>query len=254
MKKDAKISKMKKSTRPSRTFADPLTSRRRLAQRIYHQLKIAYPEAKCGLNFSNAYELLVATILSAQCTDQRVNLVLPSLFEVCPDLAALAQTPLSKIAQLIRSVGLYQNKAKNLKALAKTLAQQDFVIPRQMEELLKLPGVGRKTANVVLSNAWGIAEGIAVDTHVQRLAQIFGLSTQQDPRKIEQDLMQLFPSSQWGEISHLIITHGRQICQARRPICARCPFAKLKLAGCQKLQRPAKKNISRKTRNTRKNK
>ncbi|MBP5295732.1 MAG: endonuclease III, partial [Bacteriovoracaceae bacterium] len=212
----------------------PRTKPQILASKIYTILKQAYPHAKCGLNFSNEYELLVATILSAQCTDQRVNLVLPQLFSCCPDLATLAQTKLTKIQELIRSVGLYQNKAKNLKALAQTLAAQNFVIPRQLKELIKLPGVGRKTANVVLSNAWGLAEGIAVDTHVQRITQILGLSKHQDPLKIEQDLMRLFPPAQWGEISHLIITLGRQVCQARRPACARCPLATLRLAGCRK--------------------
>ena len=227
---------MKHPTSPSSSSSSNKTGQNKksqqLAAQIFTQLKKAYPHAKCGLNFSNAYELLVATILSAQCTDQRVNMVLPELFKYCPDLAHLAQTPLPKIQSLIRSVGLYQNKAKNLLALAQALAKQDFKIPRQMDKLIKLPGVGRKTANVVLSNAWGLAEGIAVDTHVQRIARILGLSRQQNAPKIEQDLMQLFPRSQWGEISHLIITHGRQVCTARKPNCPHCPLAKLKLPGC----------------------
>jgi len=213
-----------------------------LAQKIFQCLKQAYPHAKCGLNFSNPYELLVATILSAQCTDQRVNLVLPELFKHCPDLAALANTPLKTIEELIRSVGLYKNKAKNLQALAQALKGNDFIIPQKMKDLIKLPGVGRKTANVVLANAWGLAEGIAVDTHVQRLTQIFGLSKQCDASKIEQDLMKLFPPGQWREISHLIITHGRQICQARQQACHQCPLAKLNLAGCTKKKANAKKS------------
>jgi len=206
------------------------------AAEIYQILAATYPQAKCGLDFHNPYELLVATILSAQCTDQRVNLVLPALFARCPDLAALARTPLTQIQKLIRSVGLYQNKAKNLQALAKILAK-DGVIPQTMAALIKLPGVGRKTANVVLSNAWGIAEGIAVDTHVQRLAQILGLSAHADPLKIEQDLMRLYPANQWGQLSHLLITHGRQCCTARTPNCSACPLAVLRCKGCL-AQRP----------------
>jgi endonuclease-3 len=222
---------MKKST-SSRKKHFPSAQQVDHAKNVYQILAQTYPHAKCGLDFHNPYELLVATILSAQCTDQRVNLVLPSLFARCPDLAALAATPLPTIQKLIRSVGLYQNKAKNLKALAQTLAKNDFIIPQTMAELVKLPGVGRKTANVILSNAWNKAEGIAVDTHVQRLAQILDLSSHADPLKIEQDLMQLYPAAQWGMLSHLIITHGRQCCQARTQNCAQCPLAPLKSKGC----------------------
>ncbi len=189
------------------------------------RLEQTYPHARCSLDHHNAYELLVATILSAQCTDARVNMVTPALFERFPDPAALADADREDLENRIKSTGFFRNKAKSLIGMARALMDKyRGRVPSTMEELTKLPGVGRKTANVVLGNAFGQNEGIVVDTHVTRVAFRLGLTRETDPVKIEQDLIKIVPRDKWTEFSHLLIFHGRQICVARRPLCERCPL------------------------------
>jgi len=170
-------------------------------------------------------ELLVATILSAQCTDVRVNMVTPKLYARYPTAAALAAAPLRDIERIIQSTGFFRNKARNIQACCRKLvAEHGGEVPRTMEELVELPGVGRKTANVVLGTAFGIATGVVVDTHVMRLSRRLGLTTHKDPIKIERDLMEQLPKRQWIDFSHRLIHHGRRICAARKPLCEECPL------------------------------
>lgn len=199
---------------------------RRIA--IASELARAYPDAGCSLNYGNAFELLVATILSAQCTDERVNMVTPALFARCPTPRTMAAIPQEELEGLIRSTGFFRNKAKNLKGAANTLVV-DFsgVVPGTMDELLRLPGVARKTANVVLGNAFGLSEGFVVDTHVARLAGRMGLTRHEDPSKIEEDLMKAFRREDWTALGHRLIHHGRAVCSARKPACGACTLAKL---------------------------
>jgi len=198
------------------------------APEILTRLMAAYPDARCALEHRNAFELLCATILSAQCTDVRVNMVTPALFERYPTPAALARASQTDVQKIIKSTGFFRNKAKSLIGMAQALvADHGGGIPRSMEELRVLPGVGRKTANVILGNAYGINEGITVDTHVARLSRLLGLTRHEDPVKIEQDLMPLFPQDHWALLSHLLIFHGRQVCIARRPRCGDCVLADL---------------------------
>jgi endonuclease-3 len=198
------------------------------APEILSRLKELYPDARCALEYRNAYELLCATILSAQCTDVRVNLVTPTLFSRYPTPFELARADPGEVEEIIKSTGFFRNKTKSLIGMAQAVvADHNGEIPRTMEELRRLPGVGRKTANVVLGNAYNINEGVTVDTHVARLSGLLGLSAEQDPVKIEQDLMRLFPQEDWGLLSHLLIFHGRQVCIARRPRCAECVLARL---------------------------
>jgi endonuclease-3 len=193
------------------------------APEIYRRLAAEYPDAKCALDHRNPYELIVATILSAQCTDKRVNIVTPALFEKYPDAAALAIADPEALQEMIKSTGFFRNKTKSLLGMAHVVsATHGGVVPATMEELVKLPGVGRKTANVVLGNAFGRDEGVVVDTHVSRLSQRLALSRESEPVKIEQDLMALFPREQWTMLAHLLISHGREICDARKPLCERC--------------------------------
>jgi endonuclease-3 len=195
---------------------------------IIRRLKKAYPDAHCALDFRTPFELLTATILSAQCTDVRVNLTTPALFARYPTPAAMAHADQADVEELIRSTGFYRNKAKSLIGMAQAVvANHGGEIPRTMEELRVLPGVGRKTANVVLGNAYGINAGITVDTHVTRLSQLLGLTKEKTAEKIERDLMELVPKRDWTLVSHLLITHGRQVCIARRPQCGRCVLADL---------------------------
>ena len=190
---------------------------------ILQRLHQAYPNATCALTHRNAFELLVATILSAQCTDERVNKVTPALFERFPTPLAMAQGELSEIEDLVRSTGFFRNKAKNLQEGARRLVEHfDHEVPADMAELLTLPGVARKTANVVLGTIHGIADGVVVDTHVRRLSNRLGLTTHDNPEKIERDLMALLPRAEWIVFSHLLILHGRQICDARKPNCSLC--------------------------------
>lgn len=199
-----------------------------LAAQYYQRLTTAYPGVHCALHHRNAYELLVATILSAQCTDVRVNMVTPSLFAAYPSAADLADADQEELEELIRSTGFFRSKAKNLIGMARALVDlHDGTVPSSMEELTALPGVGRKTANVILGNAFGQNDGVVVDTHVARLSHRLGLVTGDDPVKIERALMKLFPRDQWTMLSHLLIEHGRRICDARKPRCAECFLADL---------------------------
>ena len=204
---------------------DALTGR---AAELYKALEKLYPDAHCALNHRNAFELLIATILSAQCTDERVNMVTPKLFAAYPDPRSLANAPLNQIEAIIKSTGFFRNKAKSIKG-ASTLIHEQFNdrVPDDMDQLLRLPGVARKTANVVLGNAYQINVGVVVDTHVSRLSQRLGLTRQSTPPKIELDLIKLYPSPSWTMLSHLLIFHGRQVCSARKPKCESCPVAGL---------------------------
>jgi len=182
-----------------------------------------YPQAHCELVFANPLQLLIATVLSAQCTDKRVNLVTESLFARYKTAVDFAQVGQEELEEAIRSTGFFRNKAKNIRALAATLVEcHGGQVPADMEALVTLPGVGRKTANVVLGNAFGLNEGVVVDTHVTRLAGRLGLTTETDPQKIEADLMDLVPREQWTNFSHWLIWHGRRRCTARNPDCAGC--------------------------------
>jgi endonuclease III len=194
-----------------------------IAPKALRRLKADYPEATCALGHESAFELLISTILSAQCTDERVNMVTPELFRRWPTAADLARAPIEQVEKVIQSTGFFRNKAKNIKGCCQVLAEKyDGVVPRAMEQLVELPGVGRKTANVVLGTAYGLATGVVVDTHVSRLSQRLGLTKHTDPTKIEQDLMQLVPKREWVNFAHEMIEHGRRICNARKPKCDEC--------------------------------
>jgi len=211
---------------PPRRAMGTLAERRARAATVLRRLRRRYPDATCALHHRDAYELLVATILSAQCTDARVNMVTPALFARYPDAAALAQAEPADLEALIRSTGFYRAKAKSLLGMARALvADHGGRVPGTMEALRVLPGVGRKTANVVLGNAFGINEGITVDTHVTRLSRLLGFTRHTDAEKIERDLMPLFPRKDWALLSHLLIWHGRATCIARRPQCGTCVLA-----------------------------
>lgn len=185
---------------------------------ILKRLKKEYPEPKTALKFSSPFELLVATVLSAQATDVLVNKVTEKLFKKYRTIKDYADVSLKEFQEDVRSINFYKNKAKNIQAAAKMIIEEfNGKVPKSMDELLKLPGVARKTANIILSNAYGINEGIAVDTHVKRLAQRLGLTKNEDPLKIEKDLMDITPQKEWGNLSHLLIFHGRKICQAKKP-------------------------------------
>ena len=218
----------RRPTRPARRRRENKTERARRAEAILARLDAAYPGARCALVHERPLELLVATILSAQCTDQRVNLVTPALFARCPTAADYAAIPAAELEELIRSTGFFRNKARSLRALGAALVERHGGrVPESMAELVALPGVGRKTANVVLGNAFGMNEGIVVDTHVARLARRLRLSSADDPVAIERDLVPLFPRARWAELAHLLIAHGRAVCKAPTPRCAACPLADL---------------------------
>lgn len=190
---------------------------------VYDRLIAHYPDAHCALDFKTPFQLLIATILSAQCTDKRVNMVTPSVFARYPTPEALAAARPEELEELIKSTGFFRNKAKSLIGMATGIAERHGgSVPSTLDALVKLPGVGRKTANVILGNAFNTNEGVVVDTHVTRLSQRLGLTTQSDAVKIEQDLMTLFPRDEWTMLSHLLIEHGRRICDARRPKCEEC--------------------------------
>jgi endonuclease-3 len=197
-------------------------------RKILAGLDKAYPAAQCELHHDNAFQLLVATILSAQCTDERVNKVTPGLFAEYPSPKHFAHADSAELEQDIRSTGFFRNKAKSIIGASRRI-EEEFGgrVPRTMDEMLTLPGVARKTANVVLGTAYGIASGVVVDTHVQRLAQRLDLTKQEDPKKIEQDLMKALPQDRWILFSHQIIWHGRRVCQARKPKCADCMLEKV---------------------------
>ncbi|ARV59110.1 endonuclease III [Nostocales cyanobacterium HT-58-2] len=202
------------------------SSKKQQALEILVRLKRLYPDATCSLNYSTPVQLLVATILSAQCTDERVNQVTPALFGKFPDAVSLANADLLELESLVRSTGFYRNKAKNIQAACRMIVNEfDGQVPKQMEQLLQLPGVARKTANVVLAHAYGINAGVTVDTHVKRLSQRLGLTEHTDPIRIERDLMRLLPQPDWENWSIRLIYHGRAICKARSPACEACELA-----------------------------
>ncbi len=193
------------------------------AAEIYDRLAAHYPDARCALDFKTPYQLLVATILSAQCTDKRVNMVTPALFKRYKTPAAMADANPAELEEMIKSTGFYRNKTKSLLGMSRALVERHRgKVPDELEALVALPGVGRKTANVVLGTAFDRNEGVVVDTHVGRVSQRLGLTRETDPVKIERDLMRLVPSERWTMLAHLLIEHGRRICVARRPKCEEC--------------------------------
>ena len=206
----------------------PSPALRRRTTQILAILKQTYPDAHCALHFTTPLQLLIATILSAQCTDERVNQVTPALFARCPDAASLAAISQKELEKIIHSTGFYRAKARSLRSCAASLvAEHGGKVPKTMEALHKLAGVGRKTANVVLGNAFGLAEGVVVDTHVGRLSRRMGLTRHLDPVKVESALVRLIPKEDWTLVSHLLIAHGRKRCMARNPNCPHCELRKL---------------------------
>jgi endonuclease-3 len=213
--------------RPKRTRESGTAKRERTAE-LVARLEAAYPDARCALDHRSPLELLVATILSAQCTDARVNQVTPALFRRYPSAADYARAPLAELEEAVRSTGFFRNKARSLQGLGAALVERHGGrVPETMSELVRLPGVGRKTANVVLGNAFGRDEGIVVDTHVGRISRRLGLTREEDPEKVERDLTRLVPGGKWTLWSHLLIAHGRAVCKAPRPRCGVCPVADL---------------------------
>ncbi|MHB1034932.1 MAG: endonuclease III [Pirellulales bacterium] len=206
----------------------PSADTKRRVAKVLKALRAEYPDARCALDFQTPLELLVATILSAQCTDVRVNRVTKDLFRTYPTAAHYAAAAQSQLEKEIQSTGFFRNKAKSLKASCQMLVERHGgEVPRAMEELVALPGVGRKTANVVLGTAMGITSGVVVDTHVGRISRRLGLTDQKDPEKVERDLMELIPKSEWIDFSHRLIQHGRRICTSRKPKCGQCVLDRL---------------------------
>ncbi len=198
------------------------------AAEVYDLLAEEYPDAHCELSFESPFQLAVATILSAQTTDERVNMVTPALFKRYRDARSLASAQQEEVEEIIRSTGFFRNKAKSIIGFARgVMGEHDGNVPATLAELAALPGVGRKTANVILGNAFGLAEGVVVDTHVTRLATLLRFTREETPEKIERDLMQLFPRERWTMLSHLLIWHGRRVCIARRPRCEDCAVSHL---------------------------
>ncbi|HEX7052201.1 MAG TPA: endonuclease III [Longimicrobiales bacterium] len=230
---------MKTKARGPAGIRESKAARRERARAVIERLGEAYPDATCALHHENAFQLLVATILSAQCTDARVNQVTPALFARYGTAEELAGARQEELEALIRSTGFYRNKTKSLLGMAAALVERHGgEVPAEMEALVKLPGVGRKTANVVLSNAFGKAEGVVVDTHVKRLAGRLGFTRETDPVRIERDLMDVFPREHWGDVEHLLIFHGRAVCKAQRPRCGECVVAELCPVGRRLRRRP----------------
>lgn len=205
-----------------------ISSVQKRALELLARLKTLYPDATCTLNYDTPVQLLVATILSAQCTDERVNQVTPELFRRFPDANSIAQASREELETLIRSTGFYRNKAKNIQGACQMIVSEfEGNVPNTMNTLLKLPGVARKTANVVLAHAYGINAGVTVDTHVKRLSSRLGLTESNDPKRIEKDLMALLPQPDWENWSIRLIYHGRAVCKARQPLCENCQLADL---------------------------
>ncbi len=208
---------------PAKVRRESKRARGKRTVEVLTRLRGEYPEARVALQHSSPLELLVATILSAQCTDKRVNEVTPALFRRFPTAADYADAPIGELEEMVRSTGFFRNKARSLKGLGQALiGEHGGEVPRTMKELNALPGVGRKTANVVLGNAFGIDEGVVVDTHVGRISRKLGLTEEKDPVKVERDLMQLVPQDSWTLWAHLLIFHGRSVCKARKPACGDC--------------------------------
>ena len=219
--KSASPSKSKRGRESKRALRDRV-------EQIIALLRTTYPDAECALVYRNAWELLVSTILSAQCTDKRVNMVTPALFARFPTVEAFAAASREDLETAIRSTGFFRNKAKNIQGAAHVMLEKfGGAVPETMAELLELPGVARKTANVVLGVAFQVADGVVVDTHVSRLSQRMKLTREKDPTKIERDLMQVVPQADWIDIGHLLIHHGRALCTARKPACSECPLQDL---------------------------
>jgi endonuclease-3 len=217
---------MKGRSGARRRRTESAAARAARAAELYARLERDYPNARCALDYRTPFELLVATILSAQCTDKRVNMVTPALFAAYPTVASLAAARQEDVEAIIRSTGFFRSKAKSIVAMAGALVERHGgEVPSEMEALVRLPGVGRKTANVVLGNAFARNEGIVVDTHVGRLAGRLGLTTATDPVKVEEALVPLFPRERWTMLAHLLIEHGRTTCDARKPACERCTLA-----------------------------
>lgn len=215
------------NNRAGKAPAAPLAARKAQARRVLRRLEADYPDAECALGHQTPYQLLVATILSAQCTDERVNLVTKELFAKYPDAASIAKLPIPKLEKAIQSTGFFRNKAKNVKACSQELVDKhQGEVPRDLDTLVGLAGVGRKTANVVLGTAYGIPTGVVVDTHVGRLSRRLGLTAKDDAVKVEQDLMEVLPKSTWIDFSHRMIHHGRQVCNSRKPKCEACSMKK----------------------------
>lgn len=214
-------------SKPARKARPVDLTLKRHAAKVLRRLKTDYPDVDCALHYHSAFQLLVATILSAQCTDERVNLVTKELFTRYQTAADFARVPLQTLEKAIKSTGFFRNKAKNIKACSQELLDKYAgEVPEELDSLIGLPGVGRKTANVVLGTAYGLATGVVVDTHVGRLSRRMGLTEQKDPVKTEQDLMRLFPKREWIEFSHRMIYHGRRVCAARKPLCNDCSLQK----------------------------
>lgn len=210
-----------------------LAFRKEQAQKVQKGLQKRYPKPETHLHHENPWQLLVATVLSAQCTDARVNMVTPVLFGKWKDTFALAAADLKDVEEVIKSTGFYHNKAKNIIAAAKLLSEKyGGNVPKTMEELVQVPGVARKTANVVLYTAYGINVGLAVDTHVKRITHRLGLTNSQDPVQVEKDLMEVFPQEEWGNVNHRLVWFGRHVCDARKPLCEECEFNAI----CPKLE------------------
>ncbi|MEO8495933.1 MAG: endonuclease III [Planctomycetota bacterium] len=206
--------------------ADP--AKKRQAAKVVRGLRRDYADAECALVHDTPFQLLVATVLSAQCTDERVNIVTKELFAKYPTAKGLAAVPLKEVEKLVQSTGFFRNKAKNIKALSQRLAEEfDGEVPQDLDILVSLPGVGRKTANVVLGTAFGIPTGVVVDTHVGRISKRLGLTGNVDAVKIERDLIELLPRKEWIDYSHRMIHHGRRVCKARKPLCDECGFKKI---------------------------
>ena len=204
-----------------------LTEKKVRANAIYRQLTKSYPNVRCELDYNSAFQLLVATVLSAQCTDKRVNQTTPALFKKYPNPKKMAKANLKDIQRLVKSTGFFRAKAKNIKALSNKITEEfDGDVPSNLDDLITLPGVGRKTANVVLGHAFGIP-GITVDTHFGRLSRRFGWSKQSDPVKVEFEVGELIPEKEWTNLSQRMIWHGRRVCHSRKPACGACPLAKL---------------------------
>ncbi|QDT31045.1 endonuclease III [Thalassoglobus polymorphus] len=207
---------------------ESIDAKKKQARKVVTRLRKHYPVAECALHHETPFQLLAATILSAQCTDERVNSVTPILFEKFPDAEALAAGTQAQVEKIVKSLGFFRAKATNLRGMAQRVVEvYDGELPRTLEELITLPGVGRKTANVLLGTAYGIASGVVVDTHVRRISNLLGLTESQNPDIIERDLMAVLPKKEWITYSHRLIHHGRQICIARRPKCTECPLLKI---------------------------
>ncbi len=219
----AKKASRPKADSPSDDDDDIKTIRKKRAKSVISELKKLFPVAECALNHTSAFQLLVATILSAQCTDERVNQSTPELFAKYPDAEALAKATQEDVERIVKPLGFFRNKATNIRGMAQALVEHyGGEIPQDIEQLVKLPGVGRKTASVVLGTWFGIPSGVVVDTHVKRLTNLLGLTTSQNPEIIERDLIDIVPKSEWINFSHRLIHHGRRTCIARRPQCTAC--------------------------------